>query len=307
MIKFILSQPYSFLQNGRRSSQQDARYPDCDAPQGVAPVFVVCDGVGGQQGGDIASRTVADAIGEEMKNYNLAEPFTVDDFEQVMAVAYRAIDEAARHTGMPDMATTLTFVCFHGGGVFQAHAGDSRIYHVRPGVGILRQSSDHSLVNALVRSGNLSPEEARNHPQSNIITRCIRPTAAAGYEAIDTIQTDDVAPGDYFFMCTDGVVHELENGRLYEILCDDTDDKAKIDEIARICRDSSDNNTAYLIRLDRVEGAEPRETLSVEDESSTATRPINPDKGVVEAFATGTPGKKDAIGRLSRIFKKIFK
>jgi protein phosphatase len=184
MMEISLRQPYSFYQLGRRGNQEDARFPDDDAPQDCNPAFIVCDGVGGQDKGEVASRTVADAIGKYMTKIDLSLPFTAHDFQKVLDHAYSALNKKIE-TVSHEMATTLTFVCFNSNGAFCAHMGDSRIYHIRPGVGILYQSEDHSLVNMLVHSGNLTPEKAINHPQSNVITRCMgyvekgtsRPTA----------------------------------------------------------------------------------------------------------------------------------
>ena len=141
MMEIRLRQPHSFVQLGRRSNQEDARFPDCDAPQDCRPAFVVCDGVGGCDKGEVASRTVADAIGGAMEDYDLSAPFGVRDFSHVLDYAYGALDRMASPANA-GMATTMTFVCFHGAGVFTAHIGDSRIYHVRPGVGIMHRSED---------------------------------------------------------------------------------------------------------------------------------------------------------------------
>lgn len=248
----ILKQPYSFWQRGKRSNQEDARFPDCDAPQGCKPVFVVCDGVGGQEKGEIASRTVADAIGRYMENEDLTKPFTSEDFGKVLAYTYLCLYKRMRGDTR-EMATTMTFVCFNAAGVFCAHIGDSRIYQIRPEVGIMYQSEDHSLVNALVHSGNLTPEEAINHPKSNIITRCISYVEkGVDKPAATTIQLNDVEAGDYFFLCSDGVLHCIDEDELFAIISSDKSDKEKINLIAEKSKDSSDNNTAYLIGVEQV-------------------------------------------------------
>lgn len=193
-MEILLKQPYSFYQLGRRANQEDARFPNEDVPQDYRSAFVVCDGVGGQDKGEVASRVIANTIGEEMQKVDLSIPFTVCDFENVISKAYKELEKNLTEYGS-EMATTMAFVCFHDSGVFVAHIGDSRIYHIRSGVGILYQSEDHSLVNALVHSGNLTPEEAENHPQSNIITRCIgKISSNSEGSAIDTYQISDIEP-----------------------------------------------------------------------------------------------------------------
>lgn len=255
-MEIILRQPYSFCQPGRRSNQEDARFPDCDMPEDCPAAFVVCDGVGGQDKGEVASRTVADAIGACMRHVNLSRPFGADEFRKVLSHAYDALDRRMK-SDTREMATTMTFVCFHDGGAFCAHIGDSRIYHVRPGVGIMYQSEDHSLVNSLVHSGNLTPEEAIDHPQGNLITRCMGYVAKGEQRAsATTIQIDDVETGDYFFLCSDGVLHCVDDRLLYEILSSEMSDADKMARIAGLSRNSSDNNTAYLIGVDKVTGNE---------------------------------------------------
>ena len=305
-MQFILRQPYSFSQLGKRANQEDARFPDEDAPRGCHAAFVVCDGVGGQERGEVASRVVADTIGRAMRDFDPPKPFTAADFEQVLAKVYREIDVASQHAKL-EMATTLTFLCFHSGGAFIAHIGDSRIYHVRPSVGIMHQTDDHSLVNALVHSGNITPEEAINHPQSNIITRCIRPSKSGQTDTADTLQIRDIEPGDYFFLCSDGVLHQLPDERLFAILSADTPDREKIETIAALSADSSDNNTAYLIGVDDVV-YDPEETGTsgagdtAPDDS--ATTPIGvPNDEIIRAEAA----RKQSLGEnISNFFKKLF-
>jgi protein phosphatase len=305
-MEITLKQPYSFCQLGRRSNQEDARFPDENAPQDCKPAFIVCDGVGGQDKGEVASHTVADAIGKYMSKVDLTRPFTAQDFQKVLDYAYASLKKQLE-TVSREMATTLTFVCFHQKGAFCAHMGDSRIYHVRPGVGILYRSEDHSLVNMMVHSGNLTPEEAINHPQSNIITRCMgyvekggaRPTAT-------TLQIADIEAGDYFFLCSDGVLHELGDDELLTILSSDNTDKEKISQIAAKSKDSSDNNTAYLIGVESVTKEENSAELSCDeplDSNNATTLPLTEQNNVTEEVDSTS---ESAGQKISKFFKKIF-
>lgn len=304
-MKLRLSQPYSYIQKGRRPNQEDARFPDCDTPEGCKPVFIVCDGVGGHQKGEVASHTVANAMGKSMNGFDLSRPFTGADFGKVLDDAYNALYKAMTPSTR-DMATTMTFVCFSESGVFCAHMGDSRIYHVRPGVGILYRSEDHSLVNALVHSGNISPEEALNHPKSNVITKCFayveegedKPSATA-------IEIKDVEAGDYFFLCTDGVVHCLPDDELLEILSKDMPDKEKMAAIAAKTAGSPDNNTAYLIRIEEViysPGERPEPDLADDTDDSSTTASLSEVTCAKEIY----PVKKEKASKLSKFFNALF-
>lgn len=309
-MEIMLKQPYSFWQRGRRPNQEDARFPDCDAPQECKPAFVVCDGVGGQDKGEVASRTVADAIGRFIEDVDLTKPFTSSDFSKVLEYVYSCLYKKMR-SDTREMATTMTFVCFNAAGAFCAHMGDSRIYQVRPGVGIMYQSEDHSLVNALVHSGNLTPEEAINHPQSNIITRCISYVEkGTDKPSATTLQITDVEAGDYFFLCTDGVLHCIDDNKLLEILSSEMTDHEKINLIAQKSTDSSDNNTAYLIGVDSVikeDNNIPEMDVVVEEEndqqvSSTTERILSPGSIVFEA----SPELPKESNRFTTFIKRLF-
>lgn len=313
-----LRQPYSFMQLGRRSNQEDARFPDEDAPQNCKPAFVVCDGVGGQDKGEIASGVIAHTVGKEMQGYDLSRPFTVREFEDVISGAYTELRQSMKEYG-PEMATTMTFVCFHGAGVFVAHIGDSRIYHVRPGVGILYQSEDHSLVNALVHSGNLAPQEAGDHPQGNVITRCIGNVSANSQgPSVDTYQITDIEPGDYFFLCTDGVTHCLSDRQLLTLLSSSGPDRDKMEAISAICKGSPDNNTAYLIGINDIIYDEEDIDQEVDEmevdtddidsgESGHNGQKTEPLRVPNEVIVAASLRKRGSFGdRISDFFNKIF-
>lgn len=251
-MKILLNQPYSFCQLGSRDNQEDSRYPDADVPHGFDPFFMVCDGVGGCDKGEVASKTVCEAFAHSLAHMEWDSVFTTADFKIALSSAYTALGKKTKDENR-GMATTLTFAAFHQGGCTVAHMGDSRIYHIRPKVGILYRSDDHSLVNALVHSGNLSPEEAINHPDSNIITRYIS-VPEPGVERPDAtvMLLKDISAGDYFFLCSDGVLHRLSDEALVDVLSSNLSDKDMIDTIARLCASSEDNNTAILIPIKEV-------------------------------------------------------
>lgn len=251
-MKIELFQPYSFCRIGRRNNQEDARFPDEDMPSSDTSCFVVCDGVGGEENGEVASRVVCDAFGEYMNVVRQNEAFTAEDFRRALSFVYNRLLEAMDMKGR-EMATTLTFLCFHEEGVLAAHIGDSRIYHIRPHVGILYRSNDHSLVNALVHAGNITPEVGISHQKSNYITRFLGYVEEdAELPIADVIQLNDIEPGDYFFLCTDGVIQQLDEEDLLDILEGKEGDEKKMKRIEERCSNSSDNNTACLIPVKMV-------------------------------------------------------
>lgn len=302
-----LSTTYSFKRIGKRGNQEDARYPDDNSPAGCAPFFLVCDGVGGNEKGEVASNTVCRAFAEILGGRDWSQDFSTDDFSKALSYAYRELDRVA-DAGHRDMGTTLTFVCFHAGGCLAAHIGDSRIYHIRPGAGILYRSEDHSLVNALVHSGNITPEEAINHPRSNVITRCVSVDGKEEDWAKATVmRIDDLEAGDYFFLCTDGVLESVTDEVLVDILSSTLPDEAKLDRVAELCQASHDNHTAYLIPIASVvreveEIEKEQEPVSAEEGSST--RAFSRDREQAREVAAGSP--TTALGKVTAFFQRIF-
>ena len=107
-----LSQTYSFCQIGERKNQEDARYPDKDVISRQQRFFVVCDGVGGSEKGEVASSTVCRSFADSLEHLDLeAMDFGQQEFTEVLGDAYEALDAQASR-GSQDMGTTMTFVCF---------------------------------------------------------------------------------------------------------------------------------------------------------------------------------------------------
>lgn len=240
---------YSFHQLGERNNQEDSRYPDIDVPNTDVAAFVVCDGVGGCEKGEIASSAVCKRIGELLSLHKNTDVFTDADFQNILNQAYKALDDISDESN-EGMGTTLTFVIFHSNGVLVAHIGDSRIYQIRPEEGIIYRSEDHSLVNALLRSGNISPDEVKNHSKGNIITRCMGANdGTRGKDDATVMNLQDIAPGDYFLLCTDGVTGTVDDEELLDLYSSDKTDLDKYQILADRCKDSSDNNTAIQIHV----------------------------------------------------------
>jgi protein phosphatase len=266
-MRIILKQPLALNELGRRECLEDSVFPAKGAAAVSDRLFVVCDGMGGYENGEIASRAVCDAFALYFKDRGL-EPFNEAVFNEALVYAYSRLDMAAesavsiaqadsdsRSFQDRGMGTTLALVCFHSGGVSLAHIGDSRIYQLRKQgskVGILHKSRDHSHVNELVRAKVITPEEAAAHPKKNLLTRAMRP----GQEKMVLAEYSEitgVAAEDYFFICTDGILEALTDDGLCAIVGRDAGDESKLDAIYNICLNgSNDNFSAYLIPVGSV-------------------------------------------------------
>lgn len=260
-MKITIRQPLSFSEIGRKDNQEDRIYPPVTEANVRSRVFVLCDGMGGHENGEVASETVCEVLGPSLEHLLETAPVvTADMFKEALAQAYDELDKKDSG-GVKKMGTTMTCLCLHSEGCLVAHIGDSRIYHVRPSLtdvekgrhGIVYQSSDHSLVNDLLRAGELTEEEAQTYPHKNIITRAMQPNQERRSRP-DIFTFSDIREGDYFFLCSDGVLEQLTNEKLCAILSDTSlDDLGKLATIQSVCDgNTKDNYTCYLIPIESV-------------------------------------------------------
>jgi protein phosphatase len=163
------------------------------------------------------------------------------------------------------MASTLTLLAIHEGGITVAHVGDSRVYHIRDGQ-ILYKTTDHSLVNQLLEQEIITPEEAIGHPQRNVIVRAMQ---AERKVKADVQLITDIKPNDYFLLCTDGVLEHLDEATLCTILAQEYSNEEKIEAIKNYGKDiNKDNFSAYLLCVANVTTIEEEEN-SIANTSTT--------------------------------------
>ena len=234
---------------GKRNNNEDYIFPAPSTASEKSRLFLVCDGMGGHEDGEIASKTATEAIAE----YWSANPHQPDDAEKVNQAITLAVNKmnhlVADAKANESMGTTMTLAYIGKESVLVAHVGDSRIYQIRPGSGIIYQSKDHSLVQKWVDAGLLTPEEARTHPKSNIITQVIQPRSLAFINP-EVVVLNDIEKGDYLFLCTDGITESIDDYYLVEIISAHKSDHKKMNRIKQIClKNSKDNHSAYLIQM----------------------------------------------------------
>lgn len=311
MMKIGISKPLSFCEIGKKDNQEDCIWPPQDKLDESCRCFVLCDGMGGHENGEVASSTISAAIGE----YYLTHSQTGDIeayFKEALAYAYDALDAKDTSDSIKKMGTTLTCVLLHENGYLVAHIGDSRIYHIRPSsvsetsLGILYRTSDHSLVNSLLQAGEITEEEARNFPQKNVITRAIQPHQETRTKA-DVYCFSDIEAGDYFFMCCDGVLENLTDRRLSDILADNTlDDMAKLAAIKAECDGKTrDNYTCILIPISSVEGKTCQDTCSSTIMASVTIESNDYHLGNVSQSAVGTSTRSNIHIKRPRLLKYV--
>ena len=234
--------PLSIHEIGLRENQEDSII------QWDNRLFVLCDGMGGHEKGEVASQTVCQSLATWFEN-NLKpdEPFSDDRLREAIEFAYTELDKYADDNPR-QMGTTLTLLYLGSKGITAAHMGDSRIYHIRPDVGVLYQSRDHSLVFDLFQAGEITYEEMATFPQKNIVTRAMTPGEDNRMRP-DIIHITDIQPNDYFYMCSDGMMEKMTNNELLTLFSADMDDKMKVGQLKMATNQNFDNHTAWIIHI----------------------------------------------------------
>ncbi|HTX08022.1 MAG TPA: Stp1/IreP family PP2C-type Ser/Thr phosphatase [Solirubrobacteraceae bacterium] len=222
------------------------------------PVFVVADGMGGAQAGEVASRIAIEAFESGLPDAGSPE----ERLRARVREANHEIYERARADRQrAGMGTTLTAAYVDDAHVAIAHVGDSRAYLFRDGT-LQRLTQDHSLVDELVRRGKLTEEQAAEHPQRSIITRALGPEPDV---EVDT-WTYPARAGDVVLLCSDGLTSMISEERVREILVAHSDLDAAGDALINEANEAGgrDNITVVLFRLEEVadgEGVADQETM----------------------------------------------
>ena len=241
-MKIELYPPLSIHEIGQRENQEDSII------QWDNRLFVLCDGMGGHEKGEVASQTVCQSLATWFEN-NLKpdEPFSDDRLREAIEFAYAELDKYADDNPR-QMGTTLTLLYIGSKGITAAHMGDSRIYHIRPDVGVLYQTRDHSLVFDLFQAGEITYEQMATFPQKNIVTRAMTPGEDNRMRP-DIIHITDIQPNDYFYMCSDGMMEKMTNNELLTFFSADMDDKMKVGQLKMATNQNFDNHTAWIIHI----------------------------------------------------------
>src|SRR3954471_14705032 len=230
----------------QRNANEDSLFTD-------APLFVVADGMGGAQAGEVASRAAAESFAHARPPGAAPEGL----LEETIEGANRTIHELARKDpSLAGMGTTITaaLVDLDAEEVAIGHVGDSRAYRLRGGR-FEQLTRDHSLVEEMRRKGQLTDAQAEDHPQRSIITRALGPEPEVQVD----LQTVPVQSGDVFLICSDGLTTMLDDEKIGQILSRATSlqsaVRALVDEANRA--GGRDNITVVTFRLedDSADGA----------------------------------------------------
>lgn len=188
----------------KRSMNQDFFYCNENAVGSFRNLFIVADGMGGHKAGDHASKLCVESMVDSVRESSHKTPVTI--FEEAVDIANNRIYSAAKENAeFEGMGTTMVACTLCGETMYVANIGDSRLYLLRDGISQI--TDDHSLVEELVKQGNITESEARVHPQKNIITRALGTDGQVNADFFEVT----VQKGDIVLLCSDGLSNMLDD------------------------------------------------------------------------------------------------
>lgn len=194
-----------------RKINQDFIFYSRESVGAFPNLFIVADGMGGHNAGDFASRYAVECFLSYIKNSKPDALIRMVD-EGIKYANKKIMEKAAEDENLRGMGTTMVVAYIEDGQLFVANIGDSRLYLLDKQIN--QVTEDHSFVATLVRAGELTPAEARVHPDKNVITRAV---GAAENAKVDFFEVD-LEPGDQILMCSDGLSNMVEDEVLYDIV-----------------------------------------------------------------------------------------
>lgn len=232
-----------------REMNQDYLYSSEEAVGKLPNLFIVADGMGGHKAGEFASRYVVETTVRSIEGSKEEEPITI--LSESIETANRKLKEYAdAHQQMKGMGTTIVAAVIQERSLIAANVGDSRLYVV--GDEITQVTQDHSLVQELVRLGQMDQESAKTHPDKNVITRAV---GVSDNVKIDIFERQ-LNPGEYIVLCSDGLTNMVDDAVILQILHGAGNLSDKAEQLIKLANKNGgkDNITVIIIEpnLDEV-------------------------------------------------------
>lgn len=228
----------------RRQLNQDVVYSS-ELPVGNLPnLFIIADGMGGHKAGDYASRYAVDTICGEVEHSAGRSPEEI--LQSAINVANTGIFELSNENrDLEGMGTTVVAAVVYGDCLKVGNVGDSRLYIVN-GKNIRQITTDHSLVEEMIRMGGLDRESARTHPNKNIITRAVGVTSAVAADFYEV----RLQEGDIILLCSDGLSNMLEDEEIRMIVNAQRDIMEKAEALVRAANQNGGRDNISLILIE---------------------------------------------------------
>ncbi len=247
-------------------------------------LFIVADGVGGAQAGDVASKMAVEILSEAFVNL----PKNIDAEDTMRTAIERAnesIFQMARDSPqLSTMATTIVALQIQGNIATIGHVGDSRLYRLDANGNLHRETQDHSMVEEEVRAGRMTAKQAATHPNKNIISRAL----GADYAVEVDLKTIMFEPGTTFLVCSDGITRHLSDSEIRDLLFSEKSPANVCQKMKEICyeRGAEDNLTAVIAIIsgsgsENLQNSNPHTPNDFEESTIASARPIEIGKSSV--------------------------
>jgi len=231
-----------------RSGNEDNFFADADQTHGL---FIVADGMGGHAAGEVASEMAVQIVPRELSSVrDVADTGARDRVMSSLKVANKAIyDRMISEPDKQGMGTTVSALLMSNGRYMIGQVGDSRVYLLRDGM-LTQLTKDHSYVQEQVDAGFLTPEQARYHPYSNVITRCV----GAGDSVEPDVYDGELKVGDVLLVASDGLTGMVDDRRLQQLLLARSTPGRIVDALIADAngRGGLDNITAIVVRVEEL-------------------------------------------------------
>ena len=216
-----------------------------------ASVILVADGMGGHVAGEVASELAVSTIGNALEHSPQKADYKARLTEAVKAANGRIYNEAAGNDLYSGMGTTIVAVLATPDALFVAHVGDSRAYLMQQRNLLIKLTEDHSLVNELIRRGQIHPEEAETHPQRHMLTRALGTTPEVTVECNEW----PWQPQDVLLVCTDGLTTYVPEEKIAAVMAHDSELDEQVNALLQsaLAEGGHDNITMVVLANESVE------------------------------------------------------
>jgi PPM family protein phosphatase len=227
-----------------RKNNQDSYYYDADGR-----FFIVADGMGGHAGGEQASRIATEKI-----KFCLNEYWNSDlPSEQLLKTAFKQANQCILSDQMSnpersDMGTTAVVFMYRKNQPWCAHVGDSRLYNLREGI-LTQITDDHTWVARALKVGDLSEDQAKNHPWRHVLSQCLGRKDLYNIE----VQSMDLKPGDRLLLCSDGLTEEVEDQNIKSCLVTHPNAQEAVNQLIQNALNAGGSDNVTIIMIDAQE------------------------------------------------------
>ncbi|NLK99704.1 MAG: Stp1/IreP family PP2C-type Ser/Thr phosphatase [Clostridiales bacterium] len=229
----------------KRRINQDYVFCEVNAIGNLPNLFIVADGMGGHNAGDYASRFCVEFITENIRNSDIESPIALIE-EAIKDTNKQLYEKSKQQIDYEGMGTTLVVATIYDNDMYVANIGDSRLYVI--GKEIRQITEDHSLVQAMVKTGELDRDEAKAHPNKNIITRALGTNETAQPDFFEV----ELAEDDIVLMCSDGLTNMLNDETIEQIIKENADDpKIAAETLVKQANENGgkDNITVIIVKV----------------------------------------------------------